>query len=318
MRTLLACCLILIGAAGAAAQVETTPPPAVGQEEYRIGPGDVLRIQVWGRPELTGPVTVDATGRIQLPLIGRVEVAERTPAELGEYLTERYLLVDPSTPAVLAAVAQYNSRSIAVVGEVHGPGRYPFRSIPGVWSVLLAAGGPTPNADLTRVEIVRGEESTDGPQSVTIDLSRGIQKTPAEELPALQPDDTIVVPSVIASAAPGSRIQVLGAVRTPGTFPVSAAETVTQAIALSGGFLPNADLRKIRLTRTTSRGIVSYQLDLQGFLYDGQPRADLPMQPGDTITVPREKSFMRSVLDGFLRLAPLVTAGVSLAWAASR
>jgi len=293
MRTLLACCLLLIGAAGAAAQVETTAPPAVGQEEYRIGPGDVLRIQIWGRPELTGPVTVDATGRIQLPLIGRVEVAERTPAELGEYLTERYLLVDPSTPAVLAAVAQYNSRSISVVG-------------------------PTPNADLTRVEIVRGEESTDGPQSVTIDLSRGIQKTPAEELPALQPDDTIVVPSVIASAAPGSRIQVLGAVRTPGTFPVSAAETVTQAIALSGGFLPNADLRKIRLTRTTSRGIVSYQLDLQGFLYEGQPRADLPMQPGDTITVPREKSFMRSVLDGFLRLAPLVTAGVSLAWAASR
>jgi protein involved in polysaccharide export with SLBB domain len=317
MRTLLLACLLLAGAAGALAQ-EAPPPLPMGSEEYRIGPGDVLQIQAWGRPDLTGEVSVDAAGKIQLPLIGRVEVGDRTAAELGAYLTERYLVVDPSIPEVLALVVQYNSRSIAVVGEVRAAGRYPFRTIPSIWNAILAAGGPTPDADLTRVEIVRGDPGEADPQSMSVDISRGIEQTPPEILPELQPDDTIVIPSVAAHAAPGNRIQVLGAVRAPGTFPISAAETVTQAVALAGGFMPNADLRKIRLTRTTSHGVVAYQLDLQGFLYDGHPRADLPMEPGDTITVPSEKSFLRSVIDGFVTLVPLVTAGASLAWAATR
>jgi polysaccharide export outer membrane protein len=306
---LLALGLILVAAGLARAQTTT----GEGEEaEYRLGPEDVVQIQVWNRADLTGPVVVDFAGKLQLPLVGEVDAQGRTLEELSPLLTERYRLMDPSITEVMVGVAQYNSRSVTVVGEVHNPGRFGFRSIPDLWSVILNAGGATPDADLGRVQIVRGGAGEGGLNTVPVDLSRGVEKTPKEGLPALEPKDTILIPSLIGNVVTGDKFQVLGAVRMPGTYRLSAAASVLEAISVSGGGLPNADLSHVRLTRAAARGALSYTLDVQGYLDAARPAADIELKPGDTVTVPAKRSLLDTVMNGMARLVPVLSVAVSL------
>jgi len=289
------------------------PSPAdTGDEPYRLGSDDVLQIQVWGREELSGQVAVGPNGRIQLPLVGEIDVHGQTPQELRSYLLERYQLMDSDVTEVLVSVAQYNSRTITVVGEVHAPGRQAFRTLPDLWAALLAAGGTKPTADLEQVQVVRHDPLDGESRTVTVDLTDGIEDTPTEILPALRPKDTVVVPSLAEEAIiTDDMIQILGAVRSPGAYRLEAAGRVVKAVSISGGHLPNADLRHVRLTRPTQQGPFTYQLDLQGYLYEARPVTDLELQAGDIITVPSKRSTWASILDGFLRVAPLISVAVS-------
>jgi polysaccharide biosynthesis/export protein len=315
MKGLLALLLVL-GLAFAVTGLASAQNATGEMEEaaYRLGPEDVLQIQVWNRPDLTGSFVVGFAGKLQLPLVGEVDAQGRTLEELASLLTERYQLLDPSIAEVMVGVAQYNSRSVTVVGEVHTPGRYGFRSIPDLWSVILNAGGSTPDADLGRVQVIRGEPGESGLNTVTVDLSRGVERTPKELLPALQPKDTILIPSLVGNVVTGDKFQVLGAVRVPGTYRLSAAASVLEAISVSGGGLPNADLSRVRLTRATERGAISYKLNLQGYLDAARPAADIGLKPGDTITVPSQRSILDTLMGGLARVAPLLSVAISLAY----
>lgn len=303
----------LAGAIGVPGGAQTSRA-ASAEEEYRLGPEDVVQIQVWKRPDLSNPATVDYDGKLQLPLLGEIVVQEKTQAELGELLTARYRLLDPSIPEVLVTITGYNSRSITVVGEVRNPGKYGARTMPTLWSAILTAGGATPAADLAKVQVVRRDPVEGEAPTITVDLSRGIDDPATGPLPELRPKDTIIVPSLQANAVSGDKFQVLGAVRTPGTYRWTGVEHVVEALSLSGGPLPDADLKKVRLTRPTGQGAISYQLDLQGYLYEAQPAADIALKPGDTVTVPARKSTGARFLDGLLRLVPLVSVAVSVAY----
>jgi polysaccharide biosynthesis/export protein len=301
--------------------VLTEPSPAASdgaEGDYRLGPEDVVQIRVWNRADLTGLATLDFAGKIQLPLMGEIDAKGRTTGELSKVLTERYQLLDASISEVLVTVSQYNNQSVAVVGEVRNPGRYGYRVIPDVWTVLLSAGGPTSTAELAHVQIVHADEKAGEPTTTTINLSHGIDDASRATLPKLMPKDTIIVPSRVENTFGGDRIQVLGAVQSPGVFGTAAAGNVIQAISLSGGALPNADLRKVYLTRQTNAGVLSYQLDIEGYLTNARPATDFPLKAGDTILVPSRRSAWSSFVGGIVQLTPLlsiVTAGISLSLA---
>ena len=305
---------IIILLSGCLAGLAQAQDPAAGGSEvdYHLGVEDVLQIQIWGRPDLTGAVAVNYSGKIKLPLVGEIQAQGRSVADLSRSLTERYQLLDPSIREVIVAVSDYKSQSVTVVGEVMGPGTYAFRTIPDVWTVILTAGNVTPEADLAGVQIVRRDEQTGTSHTMAADLSAGIEATGRSRLPQLRPKDTIIVPSVDATASLGDRFQVLGAVQTPGAYRISRAERVIEAISISGGTLPNADLHNVRLTRVTSEGVVVYQLDLHGYLYDARPLADLELRAGDTVTVPTKRSSLGAVFDGLVRVAPVVSVALSL------
>jgi len=289
------------------------------EEPYRIGGDDVLRIQVWPRSDLGTEASVDVSGNVALPLLGTVTAAGKTTAQLGDELLGRYQILDPSISEVFVSVTQYLSQRVTVVGEVRSPGKFTFREIPGLWDVLLGAGGATPNADMSAVQISRKETGPDEPHTLTVDLSGGLEGTDPEKLPRLRTDDTIVVPSIAGDRGSGEEFQVLGSVRTPGMYRLGAASTVVEALAVSGGPLPDADLSKVRLTRPTEAGVVSYRLDIKGHLYDGSPLSDLKLRPGDTVTVPGGGGVTLGTIFGeFLKFSSIITAVSSLIVALNR
>ncbi len=311
-KTMLAAVGLLLALSTAAGAQVRSLPTAPGTPDYRFGPGDVLDVQVWGNPDLSGTFTVDPTGRIQLPLVGDVMAQGRTPQELGQDLTERFQLLDPSVSEVLVSISQYVSRSISVVGEVRDPGVYGFQEIPDLWSVILTAGGPTADAELGRVQIVRASPEPGEPRSLTVDLSRGIEHTPVETLPVLRPLDKVLVPSAEDVPVGGEKFQILGAVHEPGVYRISTAADVVEALAVAGGPVSEAQLDKIYLTRATANGAVAYRLNLEDYLFEGQAQANMPLQSGDTITVPERSSFWSKLSDGLGRLAPFASLVVTV------
>lgn len=303
-------------AAGASGSALAQGGPAGSQPaEYRLGPEDAIQIQVWGRDDLSGTAVLDPSGKLQAPLIGQIDAAERTPAELSRQLSERYRILDPRIMEASVTVIEYNSRKVTVLGEVRNPGPLTFPRIPDLLGVILAAGGVTPQADLARVQVVRHEEQAGEPRTITLDLSRGLQVAPLEELPEIRPKDTVIIPSMVGEFASGDRFQVLGAVNSPGSYRLPMAATLVEAISASGGARPEADLSKVRLTRPTQTGALTYELDLQSYLYTASPGVDLAIRPGDTVTVPSKKSTLATIFDGLVRVTPVISVALGLGYA---
>jgi polysaccharide export outer membrane protein len=128
-------------------------PPLTGHE-YRLGPGDMVRIITYGEDPLTGEFRVNDQGAIALPLAGSIKAAGLTPHELevavAAALTKGDVLRKPS---VSVEVATY--RPIYVLGEVNKPGQYPYQPGMTVVSAAAVAGGFTYRAVEDYASVVR-------------------------------------------------------------------------------------------------------------------------------------------------------------------
>ena len=160
-------CLVLLALAGGCAPGANLPPlPDYKAESYRLGPGDQVRLIVYGEDQLTGEFRVDDQGRIALPLLGGVRAAGLSPQQLdaaisGE-LRRRNLLRDPSVSVEVLAY-----RPVFILGEVAKPGQYPFQPGMTVLTAVAVAGGYTYRAVQDYASIVRttGGQAT-GDQAV--------------------------------------------------------------------------------------------------------------------------------------------------------
>jgi polysaccharide export outer membrane protein len=109
---------------------------------YRLGPGDQVRVIVFGEDQLTGEYRVDDQGRIAVPLIGSVEGAGRSPKQLEDDIAAALTKGDYlKTPHVTVEVIAY--RPIFVLGEVTKPGQYPFQPGMTFLTAVAIAGGFT-------------------------------------------------------------------------------------------------------------------------------------------------------------------------------
>ena len=118
VRLSLRAVFVLLVACGVA-----TTPHASAQEYqgYAIGPLDVLEIQVFEQPDLSGRYTVGTDGSISFPLIGRIDADERTARGLEELLGERLAAGFLRDPRVNVTVTEYRSRRVFILGEVSAP-----------------------------------------------------------------------------------------------------------------------------------------------------------------------------------------------------
>ncbi|HET9941460.1 MAG TPA: polysaccharide biosynthesis/export family protein [Candidatus Eisenbacteria bacterium] len=267
------------------AQRSDTPPP--GDRNYKIGIGDLLKIEVVGRPDLSGQMEVGIDGRVTLPVVGAVKAADRTTAELSNDLSRRISLVQRVAPEVIVSVLEYRSRKVFVLGSVLIAGTYSIGATAmSVWDAIAEAGGPTEDANLSAVEVIPGDISG-GSQVRTVDVAAAIRDGKLDDLEPLRPGDTVRVPRGGGSAAGiGNIVYIFGAVGAQGPHPFDPGMGLVQALIRS---TPSADANfsKIEIVRNAGPRIMRMEIDLNEYLGHASLTGNPELQAGDTIFVPR-------------------------------
>ncbi len=130
------------------------PAPTANADDYRIGPGDKLRIEVYKDQQLSQSVQVRPDGKITLPLAGDIEAVGKTPLELRDQIAKS-LKEYITTPTVTVIVVEAVASKVYVMGEVSKPGPVDLHGPMNVLQVLAMAGGFKEFANTKDVRVVR-------------------------------------------------------------------------------------------------------------------------------------------------------------------
>lgn len=264
------------GAAPAAARAQAAAAaaqaPVQAQRDYVLGPGDVVRVNVFQNPELTLEARVSETGSISYPLLGQVRLgglsvvsAEKAIADglrQGNFVKQ---------PQVSVMVMQVRGHQASVLGMVNKPGRYPIEVTGLRLSELVAlAGGVAPNG--SDVATLSGQR--DGkPFRVEVDLPNLFGATAPSADPIVLNGDVVYVDRMPV-------FYIYGEVQRPGALRLERNMTVMQALAAGGGLTQ----------RGTAKGLKLHRRGPDGNVQVLQPTMDSTLRDSDVIYV-RESLF---------------------------
>ena len=210
----------------------------LAQSGYRIGPNDVIRIQVFGEEDLTVESRVGGDGKLNYPLLGVLQVGGQTTEDLQQDLTNRLAAGYVRLPKVSVSIVRH--RNIYVSGEVKAPGGFAFEDGLTAQKAITMAGGFTDKAARSSLTIT----------SRTANLENTVS---AQLHTPLLPDDTLVVGQL-------QKFFMMGEVSHPGSYPYEEMLTANKAISLGGGFTEKADKQGLKVTRVTDVGAQTLQI----------------------------------------------------------
>jgi polysaccharide export outer membrane protein len=224
------------------------------QQAYRLGPNDVIRVQVFGEDDLSVERNVDDDGTITFPLLGALSVGGRTVQDLQDDLTARLRAGYLRQPKVTVFIVRH--RNFYVSGEVKKPGGFEYKEGMTVQKALALAEGFTEKANRSEVKVTR--------------LNGGSAQTVPVALDALVlPNDLIIVPQA-------QKIYLNGEVRRPGDYMYEKGLTVHKAITMAGGFTEKASKGSTKVLRIVNGQEETFEITL-----------DSLVDPGDIIVVPQ-------------------------------
>lgn len=255
------------GAAGTPAT-----PGSVAPAEYRLGPGDMVRITVFQNPDLTTETRISEAGAISFPLLGSVRISGMTTAEAERRIADGLRTGNfVRQPQVSILVSQVRGNQVSVLGQVGRPGRYPIETGELRLTDLLATAGgiAATGADIVTVVGTRNGK----PFRAEVDLPRVFAPDRRGEDVLLRNEDVVWV-----DRAP--MIFVYGEVQRPGAHRLERGLTVLQALATVGGVTQRGTEKGIRLHRRATDGKVQVT----------QPGMDDSLRDGDVLYV-RESLF---------------------------
>ena len=237
----------------AAAPVAATPVAAAeadasikGDPLLKLGPGDLVAVQVFGRPEMSISAYVADNGAITLPLVGAVSVAGLSPSEAAQRVADALKKGDfMVNPQVNMTLNQFRSQQVSVLGEVHTPGRYALESKTNIFDLLAQAGGLSPDAADTGY-LLRRDRNGDVVR-LPIDLKNlsGNQQVDSDN--RLHGGDSLYVPKA-------SQFYIYGEVRAPNRYRLEPGMTVVEALTVGGGITDRGSERRIEIRRRTGDG----------------------------------------------------------------
>jgi polysaccharide export outer membrane protein len=253
--------------------------PATQDVNYVVGPSDILRVNVYNEPQMSGPFRIENDGYFSYPFLGRVKAAGRTVADVAAMLRLRLADGYLRDPQVTVEVDAFRSQSVFVMGEVRTPGKYILSGSSTLLDALAQAGSTTaaagidvlvlhPNAGPGSLAPTFPERGDAAIEHVNL---REIEDGRLSRNVTIRDGDTIFVPRV-------DRFYVVGMVRNPGSFPLERNMTVLQAISTAGGITERGSNRRLRIERIVNNK--RKQLDAKP--------TDI-VQAGDTIVVPQRR-----------------------------
>lgn len=265
------------------------------QQEYKIGPEDVLEISFWQDPSLNTVVRVGQDGRITLDIIGQIAAAGRTTEELQAEIIRQMSRLNKNISQSVVRVTQYNYNYVYVNGQVKVPGKKTFEQLPNLWAIIQEAGGLTEFGDLTRVTIIRG--GAEAGKVEVVNVARIIAEGDLEKLPKIRRGDTIEIPAVPTgipgadigtySAEAKNQVYVLGAVNRPGPVKFEENADCMEILAMAGGPSATADLKKVKVVTRDGAYAQTYQIDLEEYSKTGKPIRYIARKE-DTFIIPQK------------------------------
>ena len=211
---------------------------------YRLGPGDRLVLILTGDVEDAHTLDVTREGFVVIPQVGQIYVANLTLSQLEDLLYTRLGRVysgvrrGGGTTRFSVSVARLRTVQVYVAGEVERPGSYRVSGAGTALTALFAAGGPTENGSLRRVEVRRG-----GQLVGVLDAYDYLLHGDGSRDQRLQSGDVVFV------TVHGPRVRVVGEVVRPATYEAAEGETLASVIQAAGGFKPTALRQRVHVER---------------------------------------------------------------------
>lgn len=290
---------------GAGAKTETAQKPVPSastqaDERYRIGPGDVLDIRIFNRPNLSrDAVRVEGSGMIRMPLIeGEIQAACKTEGELAKEIATRYLKYYRN-PQVDVFVKEYHAREVALIGAVTDQGRYQLSRRMRLLELLTYAKGPSEKAGQT-INIVRGSRpdlcatttqiTDDASGFISLQLNDTLRGEERAN-PYVQPGDIITIPEA-------EQVYVVGNVYSPKPLSLKEPISVSRAIAMAGGPLRDSKTDRVRIVRQQRGSVGRSEIYVNLNAIARKQADDVLLQANDIVEVQEStgKSIIRSLL----------------------
>jgi len=247
------------------------------EENYYLGAGDQITIDVWGYPELSGTHTVGPDGKVTLPLAGNIRLTdlsrEKAAQTINTALTSFYTGL-----SIAVRVDQYASNRVLVIGEVSRPGEILFgMTTPTLLEAISKAGGlregKAESLPATTCAIFRGRD-----QIVWIDLEPLLTGKDLSLNLKLQRNDILYVPDIKEKL-----VYVLGEVSRPGAFSLTSGMSFLELLAQAGG--PTRDAAPDRINVIRPKQGINHPIALSELITPNQ-KVNVALEEGDIIYVP--------------------------------
>lgn len=225
-------------------------------QDYRLGPGDEVIIDIWGASETTIRQVVSPEGNIQVSRFGPVQLNGLTVKEANAYLQRElskiYSGIGGNEPDSQIRLTLGNIRSIQIniMGEVSVPGTYMLSSFSSVFHALYRAGGVNRIGSLRGIQVVRG-----GKKIAELDVYEILMNGKMNDDIRLQEGDVIIVKPY------ESLVQISGKIKRPMYYEMKSNETVKSLLEYAGGFMGDAYKKAVRIIRKSGREHQVYNVD---------------------------------------------------------
>lgn len=257
--------------------VALQPAMAADGPDYKLGPGDLLKISVHNNPDLSLDTRVPEDGAISFPLIGKVPVGGLTTngaeKKIADMLEKGGFI---KRPQVNILVTQFQSKVVAVLGGVNRPGRYTLERATNLTDLLALVGGTTVGgSDLVTVISKAGKKEYD--IGSIIGHGDNVQNV------MINAGDIVYVHS--------NDVSVLGQVNRPGKYPISGGvRTLADFLTIAGG-ITSVGADTIVVNTMTDGNFQHVEIDVDKAFRNGGKAANIELSSGDTIFVPRAPQY---------------------------
>lgn len=242
-------------------------------DNYRLGPGDEVFIDIWGASQSTLQLTISPDGCIQVENLGPVYLSGLTVKQANQRLREQfsnmYSSLNGDSPAsqIRLTLGQNRSISVHVLGEVESPGTYEMSSFSTIFNALYMAGGVNDYGTLRAVKVFR-----DNKEIASYDIYDFILNGRMGKDVRLEDND------VVSVGAYQSLVCVSGQVKRPMFYEMLPTENVKTLLGYAGGFTGNAYRKDVRLVRVGDREFEIYTLN-------DQEQQSFCVMDGDSVSV---------------------------------
>jgi polysaccharide export outer membrane protein len=270
-------------------EIAQTAPVRAPADLYRIGPGDVLEVRVFNRPQLSrDAVRVDNRGMIRMPMIeSDIRAGCSTESELAEEVAALYLKYQRH-PHVDVFVKDYSSKPVAVIGAVGKPGQFQLQRRVRLLELVSLAGGPTERAG-QRILVAHSSEmspcglggaglAANAAGFESYDLNNTL-RADGESNPYVRSGDIITLPEA-------QQVFVVGNVFRPTSIPLKERITVSQAVAMAGGTMSDAKKGSIRILRQSPGSPTKTEIVVDLNAISKRKAEDVELKANDIVEVP--------------------------------